>query len=134
MNYNNILEENTQQFNLYLMQFEALCHFNLITYLIDIFKMDTEKPRYGCSAGRNAYVAMGFWSDASVFLYESIKYFRIISKEGGKVFTEHESYADLEVVRNNIHTYFKNGGYAKKADAIIKDKLKEYKHQIYFTF
>ena len=34
---------------------------------------------------------------------------------------------DLQSVRNNVHTYSKSGGYKKKADSIIANKLSEYK-------
>lgn len=62
-----------------------------------------------------------------LFFYESIKHFYIFAGKESKVFTEQSFYTDLEVMRNNIHTYFKDGGFAKKANTIIADKLKEYK-------
>lgn len=66
---NDILKKNSQyQWGLYLLQFEALCHFNLIKYLVEIFKMDTLQPEYGCKTGLNTFVIMGYQLDASVFL------------------------------------------------------------------
>lgn len=122
------LEENVQhQLGFHLMQFETLCHFNLIKSLIEFFKMDILQPKYGCAAGLNAFIAMGYQLDASIVLYESIKYLRMFSEEESKAFTEQPCYSDLEVVRNNIHTYFKEGGFAEKANTIIENKLKEYK-------
>lgn len=112
---------------LYLLQFEALCHFNLTKHLIELFKTDISQPRYGCESGLNAFIAMGYQLDASVFLYESVKHFALISPEESKAFTEQPLYSDLEVVRNNIHTYFKNGGFAEKANTITENQLKEYK-------
>ena len=120
MNDNDILEKDSQQLGMHLMQFEALCHFKLITNLVKIFKMNAVKPRYGYEAGLNAFVVLGCQLDASVFLYESIKHLGMFSDEAGKVFTEQPYYSDLEVIRNNIHTYFKNGGFAKRADTIIR--------------
>ncbi|WP_024295838.1 hypothetical protein [Lacrimispora indolis] len=123
-----ILKKDAQyQLGLYLLQFETLCHFNLIKCLVEIFKIDTLQPKYGCEAGLNTFIAIGYQLDASVILYESIKHFCIFSEKESKAFTEQPCYPDLEVVRNNIHTYFKDGGFAEKANTIIKDKLKEYK-------
>ncbi|MBR0599782.1 hypothetical protein [Sinanaerobacter chloroacetimidivorans] len=110
-----------------LLQFEAACHFNLTKHLIELFKFHAPQPQYGCERGLNTFIAMGHQLDASVFLYESIKQLSIWDDEECKVFKEQPFYADLEVVRNNIHTYFKNGGFAKKANTIIGQKLKEYK-------
>lgn len=112
---------------LYLLQFEALCHFNLTKHLIELFKADISQPLYGCESGLNAFIAMGYQLDASVFLYESVKHFALISPKESKAFTEQPLYSDLEVVRNNIHTYFKNGGFAEKANTITENQLKEYK-------
>lgn len=123
----NILKNNPQYLSgLHLLQFEAVCHFNLTKYLIKIFKTDISQPRYGCESGLNAFIAMGYQLDASVFLYETVKHFALFSPEESKVFIEQPLYTDLEVVRNNIHTYFKNGGFAKKANIITENQLKEY--------
>lgn len=125
---NDILKKNSQcQLGLYLMQFEALCYFNLIKYLVELFKIDEPQPEYGCEAGLNTFVVIGYQLDASVFLYESIKHLSMFFGEESKAFTEQSSYSDLEVVRNNVHTYFKDGGFAEKANTIIEDKIKEYK-------
>lgn len=110
-----------------LLQFEAVCHFNLTKYLIELFQSYAPQPKYGCERGLNTFIAMGYQLDASVFLYESIKQLSILGDEESKVFKEQPYYADLEVVRNNIHTYFKNGGFAEKANTIIGEKLKKYK-------
>jgi len=110
-----------------LMNFEAVCHFNVIKYLLKLFKMDELQPKYGCEKGLNTFIAMGCQLDASVFLYESIKHLEMISSEDITVFKEQSSYSDLEVVRNNVHTYFKNGGFSEKVNTIIEDTLEEYK-------
>lgn len=51
----------------------------------------------------------------------------MLSLDDNKAFTELPRYSDLKVVRNNIHTYFKKGGFDRKASRIIEEKLKEYK-------
>lgn len=111
----------------FLMQFEALCHYNLLKSLVVLFRSKEKKPQFGCQVGLNAYISFGHQLIASVFLYESIKLFSMFSEKGTKVFTDQIYYEDLKVVRNNIHTFFKQGGFSKKANNISDDKLKEYK-------
>ena len=110
-----------------LLRFEALCHFKLMKCLVDISKCKEPKPKYGCEAGLNTFLSFGYRLEGSVFLYESIKHFSLLAKEDSTAFTKQPYYPDLEVIRNNIHTYFKKGGFAEKANALIDEKLREYK-------
>ena len=112
---------------LYLLQFEAICHDNLIKCLNELLTTELEKPKYGCVNGLNTFISFGHFLDESIFLYESLKHFSILSLDDKKAFTELPRYSDLKVVRNNIHTYFKKGSFDKKASRIIEEKLKEYK-------
>ncbi len=110
-----------------LLQFEALCHAELIRHLVRLFSANESSPRYGCQPGRNTYVALGYQLDAVVFLYESIKHFWLIVPQDALQLQALPEYADLKVVRNNVHTYFKKGGFSKKISSITKANLVEYK-------
>ena len=110
-----------------LLQFESLCYFYLTKHLIHLFQQKECLPRYGCEPGRNAYIAMGLQLDLAVFVYESTKHFSLNAPEEANGFKNLPQYSDLEVVRNNIHTFFKQGGFVKKATSITDDALAEYK-------
>lgn len=109
-----------------LLHFEALCHGRLIQHLNEVFKKKELKPHYGCVEGRTAYIAIGYQLDAAVFLYESFKHFATITPQYASEIREMPIYKDLEIVRNNIHTYFKNGGFIKKTSSIIEANLVKY--------
>ena len=110
-----------------LLKFEALCHAKLIRHLVRLFSTNEPSPRYGCQPGRNTFIALGLQLDAAVFLYESIKHFSLIEPKNALQFQEASEYTDLEVIRNNVHTYFKKGGYFKKASTITTNNLAKYK-------
>lgn len=110
-----------------LLQFESLCYFYLTKHLIHLFQQKECLPRYGCEPGLNAYISMGLQLDLAVFVYESTKHFSLIAPEEANGFKNLPQYSDLEVVRNNIHTFFKQGGFVKKATSITEDALAEYK-------
>lgn len=110
-----------------LLQFEALCHAELIRHLVRMFSKNEPSPRYGCQPGRNTYIALGYQLDAAVFLYESIKHFSLVAPQEVLQFQALPEYANLDVVRNNVHTYFKKGGFVKKVSSITTANLVEYK-------
>ena len=109
-----------------LLQFESLCYFYLTKHLIQLFQQKECLPIYGCEPGRNTYIAMGLQLDLAVYVYESTKHFSLIVPTEANVFKNLPQYSDLEVVRNNIHTFFKQGGFVKKATSITNDALAEY--------
>lgn len=121
-------QESAQNANgLCLLQFESLCYFYLTKHLIHLFQQKECLPRYGCDPGRNTYIAMGHQLDLAVYVYESTKHLSLIAPEEANDFKNLPQYYDLEVVRNNIHTFFKQGGFVKKATSITDDALAEYK-------
>ena len=120
-------QESVQNANgLCLLQFESLCYFYLTKHLIQLFQQEERVPIYGCDPGRNTYIAMGLQLDLAVYVYESTKHFSLIVPAEANVFKNLPQYSDLEVVRNNIHTFFKQGGFVKKATSITNDALTEY--------
>jgi hypothetical protein len=112
---------------LFLSQFEVLCHYNLIKSLLKPLTKNASKPKYGCENGFKSFVSIGYCQDASVFLFESIKHFSILAPEAINSFTDHPLFPELVIMRNNIHTYFKKGGFSEKTKCITESKLKEYK-------
>lgn len=110
-----------------LLQFESLCYFYLAKHFVHLFQQKECLPRYGCEPGRNTYIAMGFQLDLAVYVYESTKHFSLIAPAEASVYKNLPQYSALEVVRNNIHTFFKQGGFVKKATSITDDALAEYK-------
>ncbi len=112
---------------LQLLYFEAICHTKLIQHVKHIIRKDEPKPRFGCQPGRNTYISLGLQLDLSVFLYESVKHFSLIAPQEALQFKMHPEYKNLEIVRNNVHTYFKKGGFTKKASDITIANLVEYK-------
>lgn len=110
-----------------LFQFEAVCHYELIKYILIAQNTRIGGPKYGCENGFNSFIVLGHLLDASVFLYESIKLCSLINPDESRSFTEFSNYPDLKVVRNNIHTYSRQGGFEKKINEIIQQKLIEYK-------
>lgn len=52
---------------LYLLQFEAICHDNLINCLNELLTTDLEKPKYGCVNGLTTFISFGYLLDASIF-------------------------------------------------------------------
>jgi len=120
--------EQSKNFNgLKMMQFEAQCHFELIMHLISDCFQQKRIPEYGCGSGLRSFVAFGYQLDASVFLYEAIKLLEGILPEQITVLKNEKEYLDLKVVRNNIHTFSKSGGFSKKAECITNEKRTEYK-------
>lgn len=115
---------------LQLLQFEVCCHFKLIQCLCKSFEKRESSPKFGCESGFNAFVVCGLQLDSSVFLYECVKHLSLISPEFSKI-KEQPEYSDLEVIRNNIHTFFKKGGFIKKVNSITEEKLNEYKLDIH---
>lgn len=110
-----------------MMQFEAQCNYELIKYLISNCFQQINKPEYGCESGLASFVASGYQLDASVFLYEAIKMFEDIVPEQTITLQNEPEYLDMKVVRNNIHTFSKGGGFSKKTECIRNEKLTEYK-------
>lgn len=110
-----------------LLQFESLCYFYLAKHFVHLFQQKECLPRYGCEPGRNTYIAMGLQLDLAVYVYESTKHFSLIAPAEASVYKNLPQYSALEVVRNNIHTFFKQGGFVKKATSITDDALAEYK-------
>lgn len=110
-----------------MMLFEAQCHFELIMHLISDCFQQKHIPKYGCESGLRSFVAFGYQLDASVFLYEAIKLLEGILPERVTVLKNEKEYLDLKVVRNNIHTFSKSGGFSKKAECITNEKRTEYK-------
>ena len=64
--------------------------------------------------------------DASVFLYEYIKHMDLIFHQKSNQLTSSAEFKMLENVRNNVHTFSKNGKFAQKAKKIIDNKLEEF--------
>lgn len=114
-------------YGLQLMRFESVFYFSLTEHIANLFGLEKTKPRYGCVSGLASYMAIGHQLDLAVFVYEYIKHAAIYAPEAVEAIKKNPQYADLEVVRNNIHTYFKRGRYARKADTITQTKLAEYK-------
>lgn len=110
-----------------LMAYEALCHLELCKLITKLHNLPKITPKYGCEDGLSTFISCGWWLDASVFLYESFKHHFLSSPAYEKSIKALPFFSDLEVVRNNIHTYFKSGNYGKKSSSITANKLKEYK-------
>lgn len=110
-----------------LMSYEALCHLELCKLIIKLHALPQTTPKYGREDGLSTFISCGWWLDASVFLYESFKHLSLSSSAYEKSIKSLPFFSDLEVVRNNIHTYFKSGNYGKKSSYITAKKLKDYK-------
>lgn len=127
INIENSNQEFVQNANgLCLLQFESLCYFYLTKHLIYLFQQEECLPRYGCEPGRNTFIAVGLQLDLAVYVYESTKHLSVIAPETANDFKRLPQYSDLEIVRNNIHTFFKRGRFDKKAASITNDALAEY--------
>lgn len=109
------------------MQFENICHYNILKAIIELSQTNKSHPIYGIENGLDSFISIGYQLDGSVFLFETIKLLNFLAGETLEEFVKQPYYSDLKSIRNNIHTYFKNGGYAKKADNIIDEKQKDYK-------
>lgn len=133
------IEENTYERRLYigldLLRFENICYFELIKQFINIYSIKKKPVIYGNKEGLCAYLSIGLQLDLSVFLYESIKHMNMIFPKEFDAFISAPEFKNLEKVRNNVHTFFKKGNFAKKAEEIIENNLVEYKlkkHDIFF--
>lgn len=133
------IEENTYKRRLYigldLLRFENICYFELIKQFINIYSIKKKPVIYGNEEGLCAYLSIGLQLDLSVFLYESIKHMNMIFPKEFDAFISAPEFKNLEKVRNNVHTFFKKGNFAKKAEEIIENNLVEYKlkkHDIFF--
>lgn len=109
-----------------LLRFENICYLELIKLLVDVFKSEKKTVTYGNEEGLNTYLSVGLQLDASVFLYEAIKHMNSIVPQETEVFMSSSEFKTLEIVRNNVHTFFKEGKFALKASEIIDNALKEY--------
>ena len=119
-----------------LLRFENICHFELIKQFLKVFSSDKTPPVYGVEAGLDSFLSMGIQLDSAVYLYESIKHMNVIVPQECKEIMSTSEFKTLEIVRNNVHTYFKKGNFALKANQIIDKNLNEYKlkeHDIFFA-
>ena len=120
-----------------LLRFENICYFELIKQMIKVFYFLKQKPlAYGNANGLNAYLSVGLQLDISVFLYERIKHMGLIVPQAVDDFISTPEFKILKNVRNNVHTFFKKGNFASKADGIIENNLEKYnlkKHDIFFS-
>lgn len=111
-----------------LSKFESICHFEFVLFLLTIKeKLEKREPKYGVVSDANAYVFLSLTLDLSVFLYETIELYELMVKGSADELKSHTFYTDLEAIRNNIHTFYKKGGYSDKSDDIVLNKLEEYK-------
>ncbi len=109
-----------------LCQFEAWCNYEVIGVYIKQKSINTYKPMYGCENGFNSFIVLSMIIDDSVYIYEALKFYRtLISKDITEI-EQATEYLDLKVVRNNIHTFYKRGGYKNKSNTIISEKLSEF--------
>ena len=101
------------QLGFYLLQFEILCHFYLIESLIEIFKMDSLQPKYGCEAGLNAFIAMGYQLDYEIINKDDmwscffIKMLAIKYDESFDNFQSLLKFSSIEDVKT-LHQYCEN--------------------------
>lgn len=119
-----------------LLRFENICYFELIKQIVKVFSLKKRPIVYGNAEGLNAYLSVGLQLDIAVFLYESIKYMGLIVPQTVESLISTPEFKILEKVRNNIHTFFKKGNFASKADEIIENNLEKYglkKHDIFFA-
>lgn len=118
-----------------LLRFESICFFNLIKQLLKVFSMKKETVLYGNEEGFNVYLSYGLQLDISVFIYESVKHLNLIVPQELNDFISTPEFKTLERIRHNVHTFFKKGNFASKADEIIDNNLEKYKlneHDILF--
>ena len=117
-----------------LLYFENKCYFKLIEQIITVFNLEERPIIYGNEYGLNAYLSCGLQLDLSVLIYESAKHTHLISPQGISDFISTEEFKILEKVRNNVHTFFKKGGFASKSDEIIDSNLEKYRLKEYDVF
>ena len=110
-----------------LIEFETYCYWKLLNLLIKQANSHIARHTYGCEDGLISFFALSLQLDCSVFLFEALKFYEYIVPEKVAIIKTHPEYSNLEVVRNNIHTYYKGGNFQKKANKIIVEKLKTYK-------
>ena len=117
-----------------LLRFENKCYFELIKQIISVFFLEDRSIIYGKENGLNTYLSCGLQLDLSVLLYESAKHIHLISPQGISDFISTEEFKTLEKVRNNVHTFFKKGGFVAKSDEIIDSNLEKYSLKEYDIF
>jgi hypothetical protein len=110
-----------------LCQFEAWCNLQIINIYVKEKSKNTYKPRYGCENGFSAFVTPSMILDNSVYIYEALKLFGEYSLDNLAAIKDSAEYSDLKVIRNNIHTFYKVGGYKNKAKTIVTKKLSDFK-------
>lgn len=91
---------------LQLMRLESVFYFALTEHIANLFGLEKTKPRYGCASGLASYMVIGHQLDLAVFVYEYIKHAAIYAPEAVEAIKQNPEYADLEVVRNNIHIWW----------------------------
>lgn len=123
----NGLDSSVNAISILLCQFEAWCNLQIINVFLKHYSQNTYEPIYGCENGFSSFVSFSMILDNSVYIYEALKLYGGFSPEDITVIKETTEYADLKVIRNNIHAFYKGGGYKNKANTIISEKLSDFK-------
>lgn len=110
-----------------MLQFEACCHLQCIKSSIEMWARKEMPPQYGKENGFRGFTAASLQLDLSVFLFEALSFYREIVPNEVDELSGSSFFSNLRIVRNNIHQYYKSGGYSKKAIDIINTKLRQYK-------
>ncbi len=80
-----------------------------------------------CVENKHSSLNNGAYASGPQLLqFEALCHFSLIVTQETLQYQELPEYANLEVVRNNVHTYFKNGKFAQKASNITTEDLVEY--------
>lgn len=110
-----------------LCQFEAWCNLQIIRNFLKQNSRNTYESIYGYENGFTSFVSPSMILDNSVYIYEALKLYGGFSPEDITTIKETAEYTDLKVIRNNIHAFYKGGGYKNKANTIISEKLSDFK-------
>lgn len=126
MHNQNKMSTSDYSIGLELLRFENICYLNLIKRFIDVFRSEKKPLKYGVEEGLDAYFSFGLQLDIAVYLYEAVKHIKCIAPETTEAFMSSSEFKTLEIVRNNVHTFFKKGNFAFKAGEIIDNTLGAY--------
>ena len=104
-----------------LMFFEADAYMAITMQVLSISVLETvDKEKMN---GLTSFLTTGLNLDLSIFIWEALKLEPDLLMPEDKV----KYYENLKCIRDNVHTYFKHGGFDKKAHKIVQNDLIEYK-------
>lgn len=113
-----------------LSTFESKMMYTLVEFLLNINNSFEDNVHEGNAPGISAFVFMGLTVDCSVHVYETLKLYEEVCGNLPADITDSQYWEDLKIVRNNVHTFSKNGSYYKKAHSIINEMIKKYKMNV----